>query len=85
LKFWRTIIIALSLLVFAFSPVAIAFLLWAGSGFAGSMWSEGPGGHGAVLWLLLVTLPLGGLGFIILVLSCLVSRPERGAAERSEE
>ncbi|OJJ18611.1 hypothetical protein BKI52_23655 [marine bacterium AO1-C] len=61
------IISLLALLLFIFSPLLMAFLSWAFSGFKNSLWSEGPGGHGTYLWFMLITLPVGGLAFLVVL------------------
>jgi hypothetical protein len=49
-------------ILFAFSPVAIAFL---STPAGGNPFSEGGGGGGAALWLMIMTLPLGAVASII--------------------
>lgn len=52
-------------ILFAFSPVAIAFL---STPAGGNPFSEGGGGGGAALWLMIMTLPLGaGVSIVGLV------------------
>jgi type IV secretory pathway VirB2 component (pilin) len=49
-------------ILFAFAPVAIAFL---STPPGGNPFSEGGGGGGAALWLMILTLPLGAIASII--------------------
>lgn len=60
------------LLGIAFFPMLLSFISWMSSGFKGSMWSEGPGGHGAYMWLMLITLPLGGFGALMVLVKKII-------------
>ena len=47
--------------IFAFSPLAIAYLTTPAGG---NMWSEGGGGGGSAIWLMFLTIPASLLGVI---------------------
>jgi len=47
--------------IFAFSPLAIAYLTTPPGG---NMWSEGGGGGGSAIWLMFLTIPASLLGVI---------------------
>lgn len=56
----------------ALFPMALSFISWMFSGFKGSMWGEGPGGHGAYMWLMLITLPIGGFGMLMVLVKKII-------------
>lgn len=47
--------------LFAFSPLAMAYLATPPGG---NMWSEGGNGGGSAIWLMFMTIPLGFLGLL---------------------
>ena len=51
----------------------MSFLSYVGAGFEGNMFSEGPNGHGAYLWLLMFTIPAGGIGLLIVLVLQIIS------------
>jgi hypothetical protein len=77
-------------LAFAFSPFFLAVIAAAASG--GNPLSEGGGGTGAVMWLMILTLPLGavvsvvGLVFMLIgiIYTLRVKLPAEGDAKRAE-
>ena len=71
LLIWATVMLVGSP-IFAFSPLAIAYLTTPPGG---NMWSEGGGGGGSAIWLMFLTIPaslLGLLAGIILLIIGLV-------------
>jgi len=57
---WATVLLVGSP-IFAFSPLAIAYLTTPPGG---NMWSEGGGGGGSAIWLMFLTIPASLLGVI---------------------
>ena len=60
LLIWATVMLVGSP-IFAFSPLAIAYLTTPPGG---NMWSEGGGGGGSAIWLMFLTIPASLLGVI---------------------
>jgi len=60
LLIWATVMLVGSPL-FAFSPLAIAYLTTPSGG---NMWSEGGGGGGSAIWLMFLTIPASLLGLL---------------------
>lgn len=53
----------------AFSPLALAYLTTPAGG---NMWSEGGSGGGSAIWLMILTLPLGGIGLLVSLILLIV-------------
>ena len=62
-------------LIFAFSPILLAFVTSLFQG--GSMWDEG-NGTGAYIWLMFLTLPVGFLLVVIGLVMAVVRRTRKG-------
>ena len=60
LLIWATVMLVGSP-IFAFSPLALAYL---STPAGGNMWSEGGGGGGSAIWLMFLTIPASLLGVI---------------------
>ncbi|NBQ93472.1 MAG: hypothetical protein EBU06_06030 [Micrococcales bacterium] len=57
---WATVLLVGSP-IFAFSPLALAYL---STPAGGNMWSEGGGGGGSAIWLMFLTIPASLLGLL---------------------
>lgn len=69
----RTLLIGLGAsTLIALFPFVIVLASWASAGFQGKMLSEGPGGHGTALWLMMVTLPIGGIGALVSIVASIL-------------